>query len=67
MTRVFIEACQILCISHLVPLEMHFMDKNLAGLHNKRLIYARDGRLERLPIMYREAGTCVWVGGVDKG
>ena len=42
MTRVCIEACQILCFSHWVPLEMHVFDKNMAGLHKKRLIYARD-------------------------
>ena len=63
MTRVFIQACQILCISHWVPVEMHFMDKNMAGLQNKRLIYVSDGRLERRIIMYRGAGTCVCGGG----
>ena len=63
MIRAFIEACQILCISHWVSLEMHCMGKNLAGLHNKRLICASDGRLERCSMMYREAGTCMLGGG----
>ena len=69
MTRVFMEACQMLCISQCVPVEMHFIDKNLSGLHNKRLTFAREGRLGRRTMMYRGAGTCVWGGGggVDKG
>ena len=70
MTRVFIEACQMHCISHWVPLEMHCMDKNLTGLHNKRLTDVWDGRLERCTIMYRVAGTSVcgegvWIKNID--
>ena len=61
----FIEAFQTsLYIIRGASINALFGIKNLAVLHYERLMYAKDGRLERTIIMHGDLGTCVWEFGM---
>lgn len=61
----FIEAFQTsLYIIRGASINALFGIKNLAVLHYERLMYAKDGQLERTIIMHGDVGTCVWEFGM---